>query len=222
MGIGYKNGCDFNSYRRGERSFFSNGADFQHDTSKSMTVGTQLLTHDGSDTGDLAKTHTVFTFKGQGGPLLGGDTLGPERWQLNPRQPLQQSERQVQGFNRLRRQGRCRRWAPQWIKARKCCRREATLRSTCSGWTRCTQQVSPRRNQTCCGAPAMAAKEPICVPLSKKPRGSWGLLAGQVWQDQLDLQRHRQPSHGRAYVSLYTGDARFGRSGHCRKGIAVL
>jgi cellulose 1,4-beta-cellobiosidase len=77
LGMCDKDGCDFNSYRRGERSFFSNGADFQHDTSKSMTVVTQLLTHDGSDTGDLSEIRRLLRSKGKVDPCSEATLLGP-------------------------------------------------------------------------------------------------------------------------------------------------
>jgi hypothetical protein len=65
MGVCYQDGCDFNSYRMGERSFFGNCADFERDTSKPRSAVTQFFTHDNTDTGDLSEIRRCYVQEGK-------------------------------------------------------------------------------------------------------------------------------------------------------------
>jgi len=76
MGICDKDGCDFNSYRMGEKGFYGNGADFALDTSKPMTVVTQFLTHDGTDEGDLSEVRRFYVQDGKVVPNSVATILG--------------------------------------------------------------------------------------------------------------------------------------------------
>lgn len=60
-----KAGCDFNSYRVGDKTFFGNGSAFAVDSSKLMTVVTQFVTSDGTDDGDLVEIRRVFVQDGK-------------------------------------------------------------------------------------------------------------------------------------------------------------
>ncbi|CAN8099248.1 unnamed protein product [Discula destructiva] len=60
-----KSGCDFNSYRMGDKSFY--GAGLTVDTSKPFTVVTQFLTDDGTATGTLTE---IKRFYKQNGKLI--------------------------------------------------------------------------------------------------------------------------------------------------------
>jgi len=52
-GVCDKSGCDWNPYRVGEKAFFGPGANYTIDSSKPVTVVTQFVTSDGTDSGDL-------------------------------------------------------------------------------------------------------------------------------------------------------------------------
>jgi len=60
-----KDGCGFNSYQLGQPDFYGNGAGFQVDSSKPMTIVTQFITTDGTDYGDLAEIRRVFIQDGK-------------------------------------------------------------------------------------------------------------------------------------------------------------
>ena len=64
-GVCDKDGCDFNSWRMGDRTFYGPGSGFALDSSKVMTVVTQFLTHDGTDSGDLVEIRRVYLQDGQ-------------------------------------------------------------------------------------------------------------------------------------------------------------
>ena len=50
QGVCDKDGCDMNPYRMGVTDFFGPGPSFALDTTKPMTVVTQFITSDGTDT----------------------------------------------------------------------------------------------------------------------------------------------------------------------------
>jgi len=58
-----KDGCDFNSYRMGNHSFY--GAGKTVDTTKKFTVVTQFHTADGTDTGALSEIRRVYVQNGK-------------------------------------------------------------------------------------------------------------------------------------------------------------
>jgi len=64
-GVCDKDGCDFNSWRLGDKTFFGPGADFAVDGEKPMTVVTQFITHDGTDTGDLVEIRRIYVQDGK-------------------------------------------------------------------------------------------------------------------------------------------------------------
>uniref|UniRef100_A0A7S1Q2X4 cellulase n=1 Tax=Alexandrium catenella TaxID=2925 RepID=A0A7S1Q2X4_ALECA len=64
-GLCDKEGCGFNSWRMGDQKFFGKGADFKVDTSKPMTVVTQFITKDGTDTGDLSEIRRIWLQDGK-------------------------------------------------------------------------------------------------------------------------------------------------------------
>ncbi|KAG6610703.1 putative glycosyl hydrolase family 7 protein [Phytophthora cinnamomi] len=53
-GLCDKDGCDFNPYRMGNKTFFGPGSDFTIDTTKKFTVVTRFITEDGSASGTLS------------------------------------------------------------------------------------------------------------------------------------------------------------------------
>jgi hypothetical protein len=56
-------GCDFNSYRMGNQDFYGTGMTV--DTSKPVTVVTQFITDDGTDTGSLKSIHRFYVQNGK-------------------------------------------------------------------------------------------------------------------------------------------------------------
>jgi len=61
-GVCDKDGCDFNSYRMGNETFFGKG--LVVDTTKSFTVVTQFITADGTDSGDLSEIKRFYVQNG--------------------------------------------------------------------------------------------------------------------------------------------------------------
>jgi len=64
-GICDKDGCDFNSWRLGDQTFFGPGSDFAVNTDKPITAVTQFLTHDGTDSGDLVEIRRLYVQDGK-------------------------------------------------------------------------------------------------------------------------------------------------------------
>jgi len=63
-GVCDKDGCDLNSWRMGDHTFYGPDSSFAVDASKPMTVVTQFLTSDGTDTGDLVEIRRVYVQDG--------------------------------------------------------------------------------------------------------------------------------------------------------------
>jgi len=64
-GVCDKDGCDWNDFRLGDKSFFGMGSNFTVDSSKPMTVITQFITSDGTDTGDLVAIKRKYIQNGK-------------------------------------------------------------------------------------------------------------------------------------------------------------
>ena len=64
-GICDKDGCDFNNYRMGDQSFFGPGSNYQVDSTKPMTVVTQFVTKDGTDSGELVEIRRLYVQNGK-------------------------------------------------------------------------------------------------------------------------------------------------------------
>merc|ERR1712024_359906 len=64
-GLCDKNGCDMQSYRLGNKNFFGPGSEFQVDSTKPITVTTQFITNDGTDTGKLVEVKQFYTQDGK-------------------------------------------------------------------------------------------------------------------------------------------------------------
>ncbi|GAB7351726.1 hypothetical protein MBLNU459_g2313t1 [Dothideomycetes sp. NU459] len=62
-GICDKDGCDFNSYRMGNHSFYGSGEIV--DTSSKFTVVTQFITSDGTATGSLSEIRRIYVQNGK-------------------------------------------------------------------------------------------------------------------------------------------------------------
>eukprot|EP00933_Yihiella_yeosuensis_P047495 TRINITY_DN4332_c0_g5_i1.p1 TRINITY_DN4332_c0_g5~~TRINITY_DN4332_c0_g5_i1.p1 ORF type:complete len:522 (+),score=89.82 TRINITY_DN4332_c0_g5_i1:72-1568(+) len=60
-----KSGCDFQTFRLGKKDFWGSGASFDIDTSKPVTVVTQFITEDGTDTGALAEIRRHYVQNGK-------------------------------------------------------------------------------------------------------------------------------------------------------------
>ena len=64
-GVCDKDGCDYNPYRVGSTSFYGPGSNFALDTTKPMTVVTQFITDDGTDTGSLVEMKRFYIQDGK-------------------------------------------------------------------------------------------------------------------------------------------------------------
>lgn len=78
-GVCDKDGCDFNSYRLGNTTFFGAGSSFSIDTTQPFQVITQFITSDGTDSGDLSEIRRLYVQNGktvQNSPVsVGGKTF---------------------------------------------------------------------------------------------------------------------------------------------------
>merc|ERR1712048_582130 len=59
-GLCDKNGCDIQAYRLGNTKFYGPGSEFTIDTTKPVTVTTQFITVDGTDTGKLKEVRQFY------------------------------------------------------------------------------------------------------------------------------------------------------------------
>jgi len=75
-GICDKDGCDWNSYRLGNTSFYGNG--FAVDSSRPVTVVTQFLTSDGTDSGALSEIRRFYVQDGHVVPNSEASILGSD------------------------------------------------------------------------------------------------------------------------------------------------
>merc|ERR1712190_535359 len=64
-GVCDKNGCDFQTYRLGNKNFWGAGSSFDIDTTQPMTSVTQFITHDGTDDGDLVEIRRFYKQNGK-------------------------------------------------------------------------------------------------------------------------------------------------------------
>lgn len=60
-----KDGCDLNAYRAGNKTFFGPGSNYAVDSSQPMTVVTQFISSDGTDSGDLKEIKRLFVQNGK-------------------------------------------------------------------------------------------------------------------------------------------------------------
>jgi cellulose 1,4-beta-cellobiosidase len=58
-------GCDLNTYRFGDKTFFGEGSSFAVDTTKPFTIVTQFITSDNTDTGDLVEIRRKYVQDGK-------------------------------------------------------------------------------------------------------------------------------------------------------------
>lgn len=77
-GVCDKDGCDFNPWRVGNRTFFGPGADFAIDSTRVFTVATSFVTADGTDEGDLVEIRRYFVQDGNKFPLPGARLVDPD------------------------------------------------------------------------------------------------------------------------------------------------
>ena len=63
-GVCDKDGCDYASFRLGDQSFWGPGSEFTVDSSQVVTVVTQFITADGTDTGELVEIRRKYVQNG--------------------------------------------------------------------------------------------------------------------------------------------------------------
>merc|ERR1719461_1823137 len=76
-GVCDKDGCDINPYRMGNTDFYGRGSQYPVNTLKPMTVVTQFLTTDGTDTGDLSEIRRFYVQDGKFIDSPSSTILGP-------------------------------------------------------------------------------------------------------------------------------------------------
>lgn len=78
-GVCDKNGCDFQTHRLGDTTFYGTGSTFALDTTKPMTVVTQYLTDDNTTSGNLVEVRRFYVQNGKkfATPSLKVGTKGP-------------------------------------------------------------------------------------------------------------------------------------------------
>lgn len=64
-GVCDKDGCDYNSWRQGDQTFYGPGSSFAVDSSKPLTYVTQFITDDGTDNGNLVEIRRVYVQNGK-------------------------------------------------------------------------------------------------------------------------------------------------------------
>ncbi len=64
-GVCDKDGCDFNPYRLGDKTFFGPSPNFTIDTTQMFTVVTQFITSDGTDSGELSEIRRLWVQNGK-------------------------------------------------------------------------------------------------------------------------------------------------------------
>jgi len=64
-GVCDKDGCDYNHWRQGDHTYFGPGGNFAVDSSKKMTVVTQFITDDGTDSGELVEIRRLYVQDGK-------------------------------------------------------------------------------------------------------------------------------------------------------------
>ena len=64
-GVCDKDGCDFNPYRLGDKTFFGPFPNYTINTMKPLTVVTQYITTDGTDNGDLSEIRRLWVQNGK-------------------------------------------------------------------------------------------------------------------------------------------------------------
>ena len=64
-GVCDKDGCDYNHWRQGDKTYFGADSSFAVDSTKPMTVVTQFITEDGTDNGELVEIRRLYVQDGQ-------------------------------------------------------------------------------------------------------------------------------------------------------------
>lgn len=64
-GVCDKNGCDFQTYRLGDKTFWGKGSSFALDTTQKMTVVTQFITDDNTTSGNLVEVRRFYVQNGK-------------------------------------------------------------------------------------------------------------------------------------------------------------
>jgi len=64
-GVCDKDGCDYASYRLGDRDYYGQGQDFDINTEQEVTVVTQFITDDNTDNGNLVEVRRFYRQNGQ-------------------------------------------------------------------------------------------------------------------------------------------------------------
>jgi len=75
-----KDGCDLNPYRAGNKTFWGKGSNHAVDSSQPVTVVTQFITDDGTDSGTLKEIRRLFVQNGKVIPEPMSNLGGDKEW----------------------------------------------------------------------------------------------------------------------------------------------
>lgn len=82
-GVCDKDGCDLNAYRSGNKTFYGKGSNFVVDSSQPITVVTQFISSDGTNSGDLVEIKRFYVQNGKVIPQAMTNIPGMQGGQFN-------------------------------------------------------------------------------------------------------------------------------------------
>jgi len=95
-GVCDKDGCDFNHWRMGDQNYYGPGSSFTVDSTKPLTLVTQFITSDGTDTGDLTEMRRIYV---QDGKVIANNVAnvpGMQQWD-SVNQPMCDEQKKIFG-----------------------------------------------------------------------------------------------------------------------------
>jgi len=95
-GVCDKDGCDFNHWRQGDKTYYGPGSNFKVDSTKPITLVTQFITDDGTDNGNLVEMRRIYV---QNGNVIANsvtDVPGMQDWD-SVNQPMCDEQKKVFG-----------------------------------------------------------------------------------------------------------------------------
>jgi len=95
-GVCDKDGCDFNHWRMGDPTYYGPGSSFKVDSTKPLTLVTQFITSDGTDTGDLTEMRRIYV---QDGKVIANNVAnvpGMQQWD-SVNQPMCDEQKKIFG-----------------------------------------------------------------------------------------------------------------------------
>jgi len=95
-GVCDKDGCDFNHWRMGDTKYYGPGSGFTIDSTKPVTVVTQFITDDGTDSGNLAEMRRIYVQNGNVIANSVANVPGMQAWD-SVNQPMCDEQKKIFG-----------------------------------------------------------------------------------------------------------------------------